>query len=132
MRGLKVRGAGRRPVTAGGAREGARLTRLEVGDGPDGRVPPVSDWSKKKRERGGAGPAGLRSWANWAVCVRARRRKGLWPDCLRVESLLGRWEKEKEREREREKGFLFLLKFLFKFIFQTFNLQSNKIHAFES
>jgi hypothetical protein len=29
---------------------------------------------------------------------------------------------EREREREREKGF----------VFQTFKLQSNKIHAFES
>jgi hypothetical protein len=75
MRGLKVRGAGRQPVTAGGAREGARLTRLEVGDGPDGRAPPVSDWSKKKRERGGAGPAGETGWATGPTCAREKKKK---------------------------------------------------------
>jgi hypothetical protein len=30
--------------------------RLEVGDGPDGRAPPASDWSQKRRGRS-VGPA---------------------------------------------------------------------------
>jgi hypothetical protein len=70
---LKARGEGRWPVTAGGARGAARLTRLEEGDGPDSRVPPVSVRRKKKRRRGSAGPAGLWSWA--AGPLRAQRKK---------------------------------------------------------
>jgi hypothetical protein len=85
------------------------LTRLEVGDGPDSRVPPVSDWSKKKRERGGAGPAGWRIGPTWAVARAGRRkRKGLpaWAGCgPKVKG---------ERDRERER----VLPFSFKFSFQ--------------
>jgi hypothetical protein len=89
--------------------------------------------AKRKGRGGGGGPAGLRSSANWAD-ARARKEKkenGLWPGCLRAE--VGPAGEMRERERGR-KGFLFFFSFklLFKFIFQTFKLQSNKIHAFES
>jgi hypothetical protein len=131
MRGLKVRGAGRRPVTAGGAREGARLTRLEVGDEPDGRAPPVSPWCKKEKGEGAVLCRRVAELGQLGRRARVKKRKGLWPGCLRAEGLLGRREKRK-REGEGKRVFLFLLNFLFKFIFQTFKLQSNKIHAFES
>jgi hypothetical protein len=39
---------------------------------------------------------------------------------------------ERERERERERVLSFLKKKFFQIHFQTFKLQSNKIHAFES
>jgi hypothetical protein len=83
--------------------------------------------AKIKGRGGGAGPAGLRCWANWAVCARVREEE-------KASGLLAcGLKEEKGREREGEgKGFFFLLNFLFKFIFQTFKLQSNKIHAFES
>jgi hypothetical protein len=43
----RFEGAGRGEAAGNGRRRegGAQLTRLEVGDGPDSRVPPVSDWS---------------------------------------------------------------------------------------
>jgi hypothetical protein len=59
----------------------------------------------------------LRSWANWAACARARKRKG-----LRAEAgPAGR--KEKEKEREREKGFSFSFKFSFQIHFS--NIQTS-------
>jgi hypothetical protein len=122
MLGLKARGAGRRPITAGGARGPARLTRLKVGDGPDSRVPPVSGRSERKGREGCAGPVCVRSWAKWAGARAREKEKGLRPARLRAE----RGERERVRER---KGFAFFLKFLSNSLFK---LQSNKIHAFKS
>jgi hypothetical protein len=45
-----------RPETAGGLDGGAADPRLEVGERPDGRAPPVSD-RPQKEEGGRAGPA---------------------------------------------------------------------------
>jgi hypothetical protein len=58
-----------------------RLTRPEVGDGPDGRVPPVSGRSKKKKGKGGVGPAGAGSWATGPACSRGKekKKKACWP-----------------------------------------------------
>jgi hypothetical protein len=122
-----VRGAGETASNGRRREGGARLTRLEVGERPDGRAPPVSDRRKKKREEAVLGRRG-RVAGPLGPSARAREKeKAAGLGCLRAEGMLGRREKRK-REGEREgKGFLFfLLKFLFKFIFQTFKLQSNK------
>jgi hypothetical protein len=83
---------------------------------------------KEKGRRGGAGPAGWRIGPTWAVAhAGKRKRKGLpaWVGCgPKVKG---------DRDREREKGFFpFSFKFSFQIYFQTFKLQSNKIHSFES
>jgi hypothetical protein len=99
---------------------------MEVEGAPDRGAPLVSLGAKRKKGRGGgAGPAGVADWANLGrLRVRGKRK------VLRAEA--GPAGEMRERGRGEEKGFPFLLKFLFKFIFQTFKLQSNKIHAFES
>jgi hypothetical protein len=96
-----------------------------VGEGPDGRAPPVSLRCKKKRERGRCWAGGVAELGQLGRRAREeRKRKGLWPGCLRAE--VGPAGEMRERERGR-KGIPFsFLKFLFKFIFQTFKLQSNK------
>jgi hypothetical protein len=97
---LKARGEGSWPVTAGGARGAARLTRPEEGDGPDSRVPPVSGRNEKKK-------GGRRSWAGGVrvglagpVCSRGKEEKASGLKWLRAKEI-------EEREREREKGFVF-------------------------
>jgi hypothetical protein len=105
MRGLKVRGAGRRPVTAGGAREGARLTRLAVGDEPDGRAPPVSVRRKKeKREKGGCWAGEGADWANLGRCARGRKRKASGLEWLRAKN---RRKGEREGEEKKRVSFFF-------------------------
>jgi hypothetical protein len=108
-----------------------RLTRLKVGDGPNSRVPPVSGRSKKKKGEGGVGPAVARSWATGLACSRGKGKRK-WPAGLKACGLKEEKGRERERERWRGKGFCLFFKISFKFIFQTFKLQSNKIHAFES
>jgi hypothetical protein len=122
MRGLKVRGAGEAAGNGRRREGGARLTRLEVGEGPDGRVPPVSDRRKNKREGGGAGPAGEGRLGQLGPSARARKEKekasGL--GCLRAE--FGPAREMRERERGR-KGFPFSFKISFQIHFS--NIQTS-------
>jgi hypothetical protein len=82
--------------------------------------------AKRKGRGGGAGPAGLRSWANLGRPARAVRKKekACWPGMV-----AGQKRRKGERDgpavdkrEKREERF----SFFFKFIFQTFKLQSNK------
>jgi hypothetical protein len=60
-------------------------------------------------------------WANWAVCARARKRKGLRPARLRAE------RGERERERGRGKNvFVFFVYILFNFFFKHSNFNQTK------
>jgi hypothetical protein len=88
------------------------------------------------KEKGGEdvlGRRGCELGPTWAVLL-ARLRKRKRPAGLG-------WLRAKREEREREMGRLWIRErreerfsffFLFNFIFQTFKLQSNKIHAFGS
>jgi hypothetical protein len=118
-----------------------RLTRPEVGDGPDGRVPPVSGWSKKKKGRSGAGTAGGEAGPTGPVRAREKEEKKKRKGPAGLVWLRAKKRRKGERDgpagekKKRGRGkrvFLFLLNFLFKFIFQTFKLKSNRIHAFKS
>jgi hypothetical protein len=116
-----------RLVTADGLKRGVAIPRLEVEGAPDRGVPPVSLWHKRKR--------GARYWAGGRAklgrCrLPARAEKGRWPGKVcglkkekREEE--GNWASWKRREREERKVFSFF-KILFKFVFQTFKLQSNR------
>jgi hypothetical protein len=53
-----------RPETVGGLDGGAADPRLEVGERPDGRAPPVSDRPQKEKRGRRAGPAEQRCWAS--------------------------------------------------------------------
>jgi hypothetical protein len=57
------------------------------------------------------------------------KEKACWPGMVAGQN---RRKGEREGEEKKRVFLFFLLNFLFKFIFQTFKLQSNKIYAFES
>jgi hypothetical protein len=67
-------------------------------------------------------------WAGWAGLLAGKKKKRPVG--------LARAEKKKgggrEREGKRERVLFFFFKISFKFIFQTFKLQSNETHAFKS
>jgi hypothetical protein len=63
-----------RPETAGGLDGGAAIPRLEVGDGPDGRAPPVSDRPQKEKGGGVLGRRSSDAGPAWAG-LRAREKK---------------------------------------------------------
>jgi hypothetical protein len=105
---LKARGEGSWPVTAGGARDAARLTRPEVGDGPDGRVPPVSGRNGKKKGGRRVWAGEVADWANVGQFARAGKRKKkkgqpAWD--------LAGWARKGERERGREEFVSFFSNF---------------------
>jgi hypothetical protein len=141
-RGLKEGARGRWSVTANGLDGGGGGgvdPRPEVGDDPDLRAPPVGERCKKKRRGARDGPAGRQAGPGgpaYACALRKRRPAawaGLWAEEEKKKKRRGEpaGSQGKKGEGGREKDFLFL-KILFKFIFQTFKLQSNKNHAFES
>jgi hypothetical protein len=115
-----------RPETAGGLDGGAADPRLEVGERPDARAPPVSDRPQKKKGGGVLGRRGCEAGPAWADGARAgKKKKAAGLGWMRAERNAGPAGKEK-RGRGREKDFSLFFKFLFKFIFQTFKLQSNR------
>jgi hypothetical protein len=75
------------------------LTRLEEGDGPDSRVPPVSGRSEKKKGEGRCWAGGCAELGHWAgLLARERKEKeGL----LAWKGLRAKRIGERERERER-------------------------------
>jgi hypothetical protein len=91
---------------------------------------------QKRKGRGGrAGPAGCEIGPlGPTACARKKKRPLAWVAC----GLKGCWAGGRKKKREGEgegegNGFSFFFKkILFKFIFQTFKLQPNKIHAFKS
>jgi hypothetical protein len=90
---------------------GAATPRLEVGDGPDGRAPPASDRSQKKREGRGAGLEEGRKWASMGRCVRGKegRRPGSFCGLKEKGRRNGSWAGWKRSERgEGERVFFFL------------------------
>jgi hypothetical protein len=85
----------------------------------------ASGAKRKGRRRCWAGGEGRLGQRGPSACVR-KKRKGRWPWVgPRAEEKVGPAGR-KEREREEKRISFFFLKFLFKFIFQTFKLQSNK------
>jgi hypothetical protein len=60
---------------------GAATPQLEVGDGPDGRVPPASDRPQKGEGGCSAGPTGESKLGRCGLP--AHTGKGRWPENLR-------------------------------------------------
>jgi hypothetical protein len=113
---------------------GSATSRLEVGDGPDGRAPPASDRSQKKKEGRGARPAEGRKWASVGHCARGKegRRPGSFPGLKEKERGRG-WADLRRKERGEGVKFFFSFFILFSNSFlklSKFNQTEN--HAFKS